>query len=184
MQGRLRDIVPLIARKTLVSLELDAPAADVEKYTGKELNVSIKRFRAHRSLSQNAYYWVLLTETAAKVGVTTAYLHNDLLQRHPRPLIIGGKVAHIPIPDTEKAMREAMESVTYHIKPGSQVMEGKDGVLYRTYTLLRGSSDYDTEEMTVLLNDLIEEAKAQGIETATPDELARMRAYDEERRSA
>lgn len=183
MRGRIRDIVPLV-RKTLVSLELDVLAAEVEKLSGKELNVSLSRYTERRSISQNAYYWVLLSKTAAKVGVSTAYMHNDILQRHPRPLIIGGKVAHIPVPDTEEAMQEAMESVTYHIKAGSQVMEGADGIMYRTYTLLRGSSDYDTEEMTVLLNDLIEEAKAQGIETATPAELARMRAYDEERRSA
>lgn len=179
MLARLRDILP-IGQKTVVSLEIDRQAASLEKYSGKELQVEIRQYRPHRSLRQNAYYWSIITDVAEKVGCTTAYMHNDILRRHPRPFIIGGKVAHVPIPDTEEAWDEAMESETFHVKPSSQVIEGNDGVMYRTYTILRGSSDYDTSEMTVLLNDLIDEAKRQGIDTATPAELERMRQYDEQ----
>ena len=40
--------------------------------------------------------------------------------------------------------------------------------------MLRGSSDYDTKEMSVLINGLVEECKEQGIETIPPDELRRI----------
>lgn len=46
--------------------------------------------------------------------------------------------------------------------------------MYRTYLMLRGSHTYDTKEMSVLINGLVEECKEQGIETLTPDELRRM----------
>ena len=43
--------------------------------------------------------------------------------------------------------------------------------------LYYGSSSYDTEQMSSLIDLLVDDCKAQGIETATPDELAR---YKEE----
>ena len=52
--------------------------------------------------------------------------------------------------------------------------------MYRTYTVLAGSSTYDTKEMSELINGLVSECKEQGIETLTPDELARMmKDYEE-----
>lgn len=43
------------------------------------------------------------------------------------------------------------------------------------YRFWVGSSKYDTEEMAKLIDGVIEEAKALDIETATPEELARMK---------
>ena len=37
-----------------------------------------------------------------------------------------------------------------------------------------GSSEYDSAEMSVFINGIIEEAKELGIETLPPDELERM----------
>ena len=41
----------------------------------------------------------------------------------------------------------------------------------RTYF---GSSSYDTREMSVLINSIVDDCKEQGIETMTPDELKSM----------
>lgn len=51
--------------------------------------------------------------------------------------------------------------------------EGVDGVMYRTYKLLRGSSTYNTEEMARLIDGLITSCKEAGMTDAaiaTPDE--------------
>lgn len=54
---------------------------------------------------------------------------------------------------------------------------------YRTYVMLKGSSDYDTREMSELIDGLVSECKECGIETATPEELQRMLdLYDQNRR--
>ena len=46
-----------------------------------------------------------------------------------------------------------------------------------------GSSRYNTAEMSHLLDGLIYECKVLGIETATPEELERMKQlYDQNRR--
>ena len=71
----------------------------------------------------------------------------------------------------------------YHIKPTSEVKETQSGRRFRTYVMLRGSSTYDTAEMSALINGLVEECKDLGIETMTPQELDRMMdLYDQNRR--
>lgn len=179
MEGRIRDIIPMGA-KTVLTLELAASAEKVGKYTGKDVEVEIRAITKARSLSQNAYYWTLINQFAAHrdIRVSTARAHNMLLREHPRPFVIGGKVAKIPLEDTEDVVNEMLESVTFHVSPTSQVITGTDGKRYRTYIILRGSSDYNTEEMSVLLDDLIEAAQEVGIETKTPSEIARMREYE------
>lgn len=56
---------------------------------------------------------------------------------------------------------------------------GDDGAFW--YKAYRGSSTYDTAEMSRLIEGIIEECKEQGIETATPEELARMQKLWKER---
>ena len=138
----------------------------------------IKEHRQKRSLDSNAYYWVLVGKLAKKLNISTARLHNLLLRDCGLPFLIDGHVSMQPIPDTEAAEEQVLESSTYHLKPTSSVIEGKDG-LYRWYIVLRGSSSYNTEEFSALLDKLIAECKAQGdIETMTPEELYRMRVKD------
>jgi len=50
--------------------------------------------------------------------------------------------------------------------------QGDDGAFW--YIAYRGSHTYDTQEMHKLLEGTIYEAKEQGIETKTPDEIRRM----------
>ena len=64
-------------------------------------------------------------------------------------------------------------AVNYHLQPTSQVREGNDNVMYRTYRLLRGSHTYNTEEMARLIDGMITMCKEAGIpdrEIATPEE--------------
>jgi hypothetical protein len=81
-------------------------------------------------------------------------------------------------------MKKIDEEEHYHLKPGSQVTAGRDGTNYRTYRLLKGSSEYDTKEMYHLINGLIQECKEQDIETLTPNEMERMmQNYDKKHSS-
>ena len=48
---------------------------------------------------------------------------------------------------------------------------GKEVVFYRIY---RGSSTYDSKEMSLLIEGTVSDAKDLGIETIPPDELERM----------
>lgn len=103
------------------------------------------------------------------------YLHNDLLRKYGQIAIVGGKAVYAVIPDTDEAQREIDEAQTYHLKPTAQVKAGKGG-MFRTYMMLRGSHEYDTREMSQLIDGLISECREMGIETLPPGELERMMA--------
>ena len=143
-------------------------------WKGKEvLSLEIKPYRKKRSLDANAYYWVLLTKLAKVMNTSNAEMHNLMLIHYGEPEIIEGKPVYMTVPDTEDAEKKVMQATEYHLMPTSQVRQGLDGIMYRTYKLLRGSSTYDTSEMARLIDGLITSCKEAGLaasEIATPDE--------------
>ena len=144
----------------------------------KEYTVEIKEFKKKRSLDQNALYWKWLTVFAEAIGITNEEAHNRLLYHYGQYEIYDDHLVYVVLPDSDDAEQRALRSTTYHIKPTSQTKVGNDGVTYRTYVLLRGSSTYDTSEMKRLLDGLIEECRCIGIDVITPREQALLEATD------
>lgn len=145
-----------------------------EELKGKDkLSLEIKAYRRKRSLNANAYYWTLVTKLAKVTGLSNPECHNMMLRGYGQPEVFENKCVYLTIPDTEEAEKRVNNATDYHLQPTSQVREGNDGIMYRTYKLLRGSHTYDSEEMTRLIDGLISECKHAGIpdrEIATPDE--------------
>lgn len=138
-----------------------------------KLSFEIKPYRAKRSLDANAYYWVLITKLAKKISISNLELHNMMLRMYGQAEIIEGKAVYLTIPDTEEAERKVNNATDYHLQATSQVREGNDGIMYRTYKLLRGSRTYNTEEMARLIDGLVQCCKDAGIpdsDIASPDE--------------
>ena len=139
----------------------------------EKLSVEIKRYRRKRSLDSNSYYWVLVTKLSGAVGMSNSEVHNMMLRGYGQPEIYEGKGVYLTIPDTDEARKKADNATDYHVFPTSQVRTGDDGIVYRTYKLLRGSHTYNTAEMSRLIEGIISECKHAGIpdaEIATPDE--------------
>ena len=131
-----------------------------------------------RNLSQNALYWKILARVASKLHVTNNFLHNTLLREISVPFIIDGQMARVTLPDTEETENNLLEAMTYHLKPTSQVWTGADGITYRTYIMLKGSSDYSVKEFSVLVDRLFEIAHENNVETISDDELAHIRELE------
>jgi hypothetical protein len=134
---------------------------------GTDVEVTIKKARNKRSLDANGLYWASLTELARRLEVSNAYMHNSMIRQYGQPEMYGEKVAYIMLPDTDETEQKALEADTYHIKPTSQTREGKDGVTYRAYMLMRGSSTYNTEEFSRLLDGLLEACRSAGVHVMT-----------------
>ncbi|KAK9679485.1 hypothetical protein QE152_g39966 [Popillia japonica] len=175
-KGRIVRITYNFANKhKQITFEFDNVSnAAIEEIKDKDLSITIKQLRQKRSLDANKYYWTLITKLADKMEVSNAYMHNIILRRYGQFEDIDGKLVYLVLPDGEKGEMKALEAETYHIKPTSQVKAGADGLMYRTYIMLRGSSTYDTKEMSRLISGLIEDCKEQGIDTMPPDEFKRM----------
>lgn len=181
LTGRIKDMsLDFETDKTILSLALNEKSVAVTMFNelkdAEKLNIKIGKYREKRSLDANGYYWKLLSQIAERLGNSKAYQHNWMLRRYGQLEMFGEQVAYTVLPDTEEAERQVDESEAYHLKPTSQVREGKDGVMYRTYIMLKGSREYDTREMSVLIDGVVACAKELDIPTMTPAEIERMKA--------
>ena len=123
----------------------------------------IEKHRRGRSLSQNALYWKLVGMVSAKTKVPVPVIHNRMLRDFGQMLYIDEQLATTYIPDTDEAEEQALQAETFHIKPTSKVLYGSNGKLLRAYVILRGSSTYTTEEMSLLLDGIMQECRQQDI---------------------
>ena len=73
---------------------------------------------------------------------------------------------------TNISASQMLENETVHCMPcGSRTEDGKEYIYYKVF---RGSSTYDTKEMSILVNGVVSVCQEQGIETMPPAELGRM----------
>ena len=61
----------------------------------------------------------------------------------------------------------------YYEVIGESELKGK---LFKHLKIYKGSSEYDTREMSILLDGVIREAESVGIETMTPTEIERLKS--------
>lgn len=140
----------------------------------KIYDCDLKLHREKRSLNANAYYWKLLGEFAVYEKISRIRLHNMMLRDYGQDFTVDGKVAYVTLPDNDRWMEFEM----LHVRPLSQTFS-KGDTTYRTFILMRGSHEFDAEEMARLIDGLIQEIKTSEapIETLTPAELQMMEGY-------
>lgn len=131
------------------------------------LRLKVTKWREKRSLSANAYYWVILSAMAQALDTSKEELHEEMLRRYGTEY------------QDEKGFIEIKIPIGTNINkiPGHWRFSRKEWP-QDVYILLKGSSDYDTKEMSHLLDMTIEEAKELGIDTMTPEELSRLEGYE------
>ncbi|KAB4839597.1 hypothetical protein GAG88_26155 [Bacteroides thetaiotaomicron] len=138
---------------------------------GKKWSVEVKERRGKRSLDANAYCWVLLDKLSIALGRPKTELYRQYVKD------IGGNCETVCVVDKSvDKLRQGWE----HNGLGWPTETMPSKLLGCTVVLLYyGSSTYDTAQMSRLISLIIEDCKAQGIETMTPAELSRlMEAWD------
>lgn len=172
--GKLTQIFSDYARrKYLVTLEVNEDIREeYDRLKDKEmLSIEVKQYRRKRSLNANAYFHVLVGEIAQVLVISPTRCKNILLGRYGQPEILeNGEHAIIK---TNIPVAAMLEYESLHCQcVGSRQENGQEVIFYK---LIRGSHTYDTKEMSVLIDGTVQEAKDLGIETATPDEIERMK---------
>ena len=161
-----------------VRLELPYTFDNLESLDGlkdKDIRVELKQWREPRSRSSNGYFYVLVGKLADALRVSKPYIHNLMLRKYGQLQRIDGKPIWVVLPETDEVAKKVDEDETLHVRATDQVQEGKDGRMYRTYLLLKGSHELDSREMNVLLDGIISECHEVGVSTATPEEIERMK---------
>ena len=127
-----------------------------------KLSIELKPYRQHRSLNANAYAWSLIGKIADVLRAGKDEIYLNLLKRYGQSELIS-VLSHVPIENYIKYFEEAGESR----------LNGKDFTHYRVF---KGSSEFDTREMSIFIDGVVSEAKELGIQTETPNQIAEMKA--------
>lgn len=142
----------------------------LEEFDGKELKAKIKPFKAKRSLDSNGYAWSLINQLAYKLNISPKEAYKNAIKN------IGGVSTVVCCKDN--AVEEFCRGWE------------KNGIGWQTETLeskidgctniicYYGSSTYDTKQMSRLIDNIVQDCKAVGIETMTPAELERLIANE------
>ena len=127
------------------------------------LAVHIGKIKKKRSLDANAYLWALCSQIADAVNSSKEAVYEEMLQRYGT--FYKDEDGYITV--TVKSCVD-MSKISGHWK---FVRENGN---FKSYLMIKGSSDYDTEEMSHLLDGVVYEAKELGIETKTDKEREEM----------
>lgn len=127
-----------------------------------KLSIEVKTYREKRSLNANAYAWCLIGQIADILRAGKDEIYLKCLKRYGQSELIS-VLSHVPIENYIKYFEEAGESK----------LNGKMFTHYRVY---KGSSEFDTREMSIFIDGICDEAKALGIQVETPNQLAEMKS--------
>ena len=121
----------------------------------------VKEHRQKRSKSQNAYMWEIISKIADIQRLSKEDVYLQMLKDYGQSEIISMLSTINP-----------KGYLKYYEEIGNGQVNGKDFTHYKVY---KGSSEYDSKEMSILIDGVIQEAKQLDIETLTPQQIAEMR---------
>ena len=121
----------------------------------------LKEYHEKRSLNANNYAWKLITEIANILRISKEEVYLEMLKIYGQSQIVS-VIAEI---DVSKYFK-------YYTEAGESILKGKK---FKHYKVYMGSSEMDTKQMSILIDGIVQEAKALDIETMTPAELSRLK---------
>ena len=163
IQGLAQDFASKRVTLTL-SVNEEAAAKNLydELHETEKLSIKIDKYREKRSLNANNYAWKLLTEIGNVLRSSKDEVYLEMLKRYGQSEIISA-LAHIQIGKYVKYCEEAGESTL-------------NGKLFKHYKVYKGSSEFDSREMSIFLDGVVSEAQELGIDTMTPNEIAKLKS--------
>ena len=127
----------------------------------KNKKFEIKEKRKKRSLSQNSYAWELITKIGNILRKSKEEVYLQMLKDYGQSEIV-----------SILSSIEPKGYFKYYEKIGTGIVNNKE---FTHYKIFKGSSEFDSKEMTILIDGIIQECKQLGIETLTPDEIEKLK---------
>lgn len=133
----------------------------------KKYVADIKEWRERRSQDANAYLWVLLGKLSGKLGLSPEEIYRQAIRD------VGDNYEVMPVRNDAlerwKAIWQSNGLGWICEEIGPSKLEG-----YTNVRNFYGSSAYDKAQMSRLIDNVVQDCQAQGIETMAPVELARL----------
>lgn len=154
--------------KFVVDIPFDQQGTLMRFLYGKKdklYDLIIKEHRNKRSQDANAYAWVLIGKLADVMRIPPVEVYRQAIQN------IGGNYEVIPIrEDAADKFKQSWERQGLGwpcVDLGASKLRG-----YRNLKAYYGSSTYDTRQMSQLIDCLVQDCKALGIETLSDEKLS------------
>lgn len=166
MNGTIVDIIRTFEGRFRVTFETE----NVDELNGLEGDITLtaKKCRGKRSLNANAYFHLLVGKIAEKNRTSKAFTKNVIMASYGQEETVNGEryiisvQSHIPM----------LEREDIHCKPiGYAELNGKE---FTHYCVLKPTHEYDSYEMSVLIDGTVSEAKELGIPTLSENEIIHM----------
>ena len=156
-----------ISGKPMVTFELSERQTALDMVDAlksqDKLTIKISKFKQKRSLDANAYCWTLIGKIAEKTRVPKEEVYREAIRG------IGGNYDVVCIKEeAAESLRNAWErnGIGWQTEVMLSKLDGCTNVL-----LYYGSSTYDTEQMSRLIENILQDCKALGIETRSQEEI-------------
>ena len=121
----------------------------------------IKEHKEKRSLTANAYAWVLIGKIADALRTSKDETYLEMLKRYGQSEMVS-VLSSIDVSGYFK----------YYEPIANTMLQGKEFTHYKIY---KGSSEYDTREMAVLIDGIVSEAELLCIEVIPEAEINRLK---------
>lgn len=129
-------------KKEIINYLLEKP--DNKKY-------EIKEHRNKRSLNANSYMWELITKIAEVLNTTKDEVYLEELKRYGQSMVV-------PVAKDKKPHGY----FKYYEFLSQRLL---NGVYVDFYKVFKGSSEYDSKEMSILIDGVVNDCKELEIET-------------------
>lgn len=121
----------------------------------------LSEHKEKRSLNANSYCWALVGKIADAGRTSKDEVYLECLKRYGQSEIVS-VLSDIDVRGFFK----------YYEEIGRGHVQGRD---FTHYKIFKGSSEYDSREMSILIDGIISEAKEMDIETLPPHEVERLK---------
>lgn len=153
--------------KKVVTFETEDTVEEIyDRFNGEDVDIQIRDFKRKRSLDANGYAWVLIGRLASRLGLTKTEVYRMAIRE------VGGASDVICLQN--RAVEAFTQNWTAHgIGWQCETIPSKiDGCT--NVVVYYGSSSFDTKQMSDLIEALIDECKAHGIDTMPKTKLTKL----------
>ena len=142
-------------------------SATFDELNGKPVTIEIKKASKLRSRNANAFCWALIDQIAEKTGEKVSDVYRHAIRE------IGGVSTMVGMKDESiPTFRESWEKG--HLGRQIEIIPGSTKPGWSNVKIWFGSSEFDTAQMSRLIDSLIQDAEALGIPTITDEEAQKM----------
>lgn len=127
----------------------------------REKVFEVKEHKEKRSLNANSYAWSLIGKIANVIRASKDEVYLRMLKRYGQSEVVS-VLSDICVDGYFK----------YYEEFGRSFLNGKS---FTHYKVFKGSSEYDSKEMSALIDGIVSEAEELEIETLPPYEIERMK---------